>query len=831
MRNRKNLHTDGLPIRQVLLCLGLAAVLLSGAVALAQDAPETDATPAPTPTPEPTAIAAAEIPDQAAATGRLLRDAVKKIQSGEDLAATEGLFAQEKDHIDALEVETRRRLEIDGPASVLEETEKAWQRVKARLDGWLQELKGRGEAIGRVLARLETEQRAWELTSSAAPETDLPPEVYDLIDQTLGAVRSAIRDVRSHRDAILTLQSRITKTMGEVDEFLLVQQEEINRRRRDIIGLDSPPLWRAFTTPGVDGSPGEQVAAIWTRNVQSIRQYATEEQSSLLRHLLLLIGLTVVMFFLQSKARLWAQQDRSLVATVRVFDRPFSAALVISLILRDVLHPDAPQPWINFLGLVFLFALLRILPLLVTRALRPTAYILALLFFLLKAVEFAPDGNLPNRILLLLLATVAAGACLWLDRKMENDKPVVSEGWRRAIVLGTRVSFVAFAVGGFANIVGSVGFATLVIAGTLRAVFSAVVFWVAAVLLQAIVRVVMLTRFAKKVGIFRLHSDTVLSTTFRLIKVAAVLGWVATTLDGYKVLGVVGGALLKAADEPIALGDLSIVPGDILLFIVIVWLSLKLSQLFRFVLDTDIMPHMDLPRGVPGAITRLSHYVIVVVGVMIAASAAGLDFSRINLIVGALGVGIGFGLQNVVNNFVSGLILLFERPIRVDDKIQYGELFGVVEKIGMRASIVRTFQGAEVIVPNANLISAEVVNWTLSDERRRMDLSIGVAYGTDPQTVIDLLVEVGKGHADVLADPEPAALFLGFGESSLDFQFRAWTRDDFFRVSSELLVAFNRALANAGIEIPFPQRDLHLRSVDDGVAAALSGDGPKRRKS
>jgi potassium efflux system protein len=148
----------------------------------------------------------------------------------------------------------------------------------------------------------------------------------------------------------------------------------------------------------------------------------------------------------------------------------------------------------------------------------------------------------------------------------------------------------------------------------------------------------------------------------------------------------------------------------------------------------------------------------------------------------------------------------------------------------MRASIVRTFQGAEVIVPNANLISAEVINWTLSDERRRMELPVGVSYGTDPQMVIDLLVEVGEGHPDVLEDPAPAAFFLGFGDSSLDFQLRAWTRDDYVRVSSELLVLVNDALTGAGIEIPYPQRDLHLRSVDGGAADALSANSPEKRK-
>jgi len=127
------------------------------------------------------------------------------------------------------------------------------------------------------------------------------------------------------------------------------------------------------------------------------------------------------------------------------------------------------------------------------------------------------------------------------------------------------------------------------------------------------------------------------------------------------------------------------------------------------------------------------------------------------------------------------------------------------------------------------LISAEVINWTLSDERRRMDLPVGVAYGTDPQVVIDILVGVANDHSEVLSDPAPAALFLGFGDSSIDFQLRAWTRTNYVQVSSDLLVAMNAALAEAGIEIPFPQRDLHLRSVDGDAADRLSARVSKKR--
>jgi small-conductance mechanosensitive channel len=202
--------------------------------------------------------------------------------------------------------------------------------------------------------------------------------------------------------------------------------------------------------------------------------------------------------------------------------------------------------------------------------------------------------------------------------------------------------------------------------------------------------------------------------------------------------------------------------------------------------------------------------------------------SRIAFVIGALGVGIGIGLQDVVNNFVSGFILLFERPLQVGDTVEVGEILGDVRRIGLRSSTVRTWDGAEVVIPNSRFISQEFTNWTLSDRQRRIDIPVGVAYGSDPERVIEILLEVARAHPDILEEPEPTAIFETFGNSSLDFQLRGWTtRFDRWRLSrSELAVGINRALAEAGITIPFPQRDLHLKSVDPGVGEQLSPRQP-----
>ena len=207
------------------------------------------------------------------------------------------------------------------------------------------------------------------------------------------------------------------------------------------------------------------------------------------------------------------------------------------------------------------------------------------------------------------------------------------------------------------------------------------------------------------------------------------------------------------------------------------------------------------------------NYVVWGSGVLLSAAAAGLSATQLTVVFGALGVGIGFGLQNVVGNFVSGLILIFERPIKVGDRVQTTDHFGVVTGIGIRASTIRTFEGAEVVVPNADLVSKEFVNWTRTDMTRRVEIVVRVALGSEPETVLEILRNAAASHPKTLDEPAPTALMTGFGESSLDFRLLTWTRiDDFLDVASDLHVAVNNALKEAGIRIPFPQRDLYVHS-------------------
>jgi len=232
---------------------------------------------------------------------------------------------------------------------------------------------------------------------------------------------------------------------------------------------------------------------------------------------------------------------------------------------------------------------------------------------------------------------------------------------------------------------------------------------------------------------------------------------------------------------------------------------------------------MPLPRGVGNSISSLSYYGLVMVGLFVALAAAGFEVSQLAIVIGALGVGIGFGLQNVVNNFVSGLILMFERPIQPGDVVEITGTSGKVREIGMRATTITTFEGADVVVPNGTLLSEKLINWTLSDMDRRLDVNVGVAYSSDPKAVLELLMEVTKGTPGVATQPEPSILFVGFGASSLDFTIRAWTNEfgEWVAIRSNLAVRVHDALKAAGIVIPFPQQDVHLRTVSPAALQNL----------
>lgn len=256
------------------------------------------------------------------------------------------------------------------------------------------------------------------------------------------------------------------------------------------------------------------------------------------------------------------------------------------------------------------------------------------------------------------------------------------------------------------------------------------------------------------------------------------------------------------------------------------------AALFTTLLASRIIPKVYLDdkfggktmeRGVRRSIGRLIQYTIILIGVVAAVTIIGLDITRVTIILSAFGVGIGFGLQSIVSNFVSGLIMLFERPLREGDTIEVGNQYAQIKKIGLRSTTVQTFDEADITIPNADLINNQVTNWTLTNRQVRLTIPVGVAYGSDLALVQETLLICARENESVVKSPEPQVLFQGLGDSSLDFELRVWVVDADSRpqVRSKLYFEIDRRFRETGIEIPLPQRDLYLRTKNDTPLNAL----------
>jgi len=268
------------------------------------------------------------------------------------------------------------------------------------------------------------------------------------------------------------------------------------------------------------------------------------------------------------------------------------------------------------------------------------------------------------------------------------------------------------------------------------------------------------------------------------------------------------------------IGEFRIVPSKLLFSLLFFALIIISTGWIKRQLEHNWLPKTSMDRGGREAMVTIIGYIMFIIAALVALSVAGFDFGNIAIIAGALSVGIGFGLQNIVNNFVSGLILLFERPIRKGDWIQVGTTEGYVQDIRIRSTRILTFDRSDVIVPNSELISNQVINFMLGDIRGRAIVRIGVAYGSDTEKVRYILTQVAEEHELVVKDgtsPRPMVLFRGFGDSSLDFELRVHLYDVDRRLStiSDINFAIDKAFREGGIEIPFPQRDVHLKSMPD----------------
>ncbi len=266
--------------------------------------------------------------------------------------------------------------------------------------------------------------------------------------------------------------------------------------------------------------------------------------------------------------------------------------------------------------------------------------------------------------------------------------------------------------------------------------------------------------------------------------------------------------------ELFKLNNTSVTPSSLLMFALMVFAFFILSRILNRGILRRVLRRLQIDEGIQYTMTRISHYMTMIIGAIVAFQFVGINLSGLAVIFGLLSVGIGFGLQNVTSNFVAGLILLFERPIRIGDRITVGDTEGDVVAIRMRATTILSVRNISIIVPNSEFVSSKVINWSHGDPKIRLDISVGVSYDSDIDKVFKALLEVANEHPKVMKKPAPDVLLDAFGDSAWDMRLRVWLASPkrHYVIRSELNKAIVHKFRDYGIEIPFPQRDLHVRS-------------------
>jgi len=520
--------------------------------------------------------------------------------------------------------------------------------------------------------------------------------------------------------------------------------------------------------------------------------------------------------------------------SMRALSRPWAAWLLLVLIgavVYDIQGPIFRQQavmllaWIPVLALVQRRVLARV---------GPWAYFSAVFYLLNTLASMLLGDQLLYRGVLLtlnLLMLLTLGWRMLRARRGATDQADQADQANevdttpvRALTFLGWVACVVLLVSAGSNILGNISLATMLTGALLDSSYAALALYAGSTVLVALFQVLIprttLARFAGR------HSGSLIPLAARLARTLMVLAWLVYTLQSFRVYRPLSALLVTVLTHQVQLGQISISLGNIAAFAAAVWAAFWLARTIRLLLAEDLLPALALPRGVGDSISTLTYYSIVFLGLLAALAMAGFQVGQLAIVFGALGVGIGLGLQDVVKNFVAGLILMFERPIRIGDVVDVAGMSGKVRDIGMRATIITTFDGAEVVVPNGMLLADKLVNWTLHGSSRRISIDISTGYGVSPQQTIELLVGIARGIDGIALSPAPEAILTGLTPGALEFSVRAWTTPhaNWIEMRSELAVRIRDGLAEAGIQVPLPQREMHVRSVP-GAALPVAAPG------
>ncbi len=772
-------------------------------------------------------IAPADIPTRADADEKFVQSLQRRAQAAVKVQGFEQALTRQAAALQQLTELTQTGALSDLSVQRLETLERHWLLNERAVTQTRAELARTTSAMSEDAADLARRRAAWQAT---IVEPDLSPALIQRGKELIAQIERAQKQMAAPLATLLDLGRKGNALQTQLQNGLSEVSAQVADQDRRLVTMDAPPLWQVARDPG-----GADPMTTGLRRSLEIETALARDYDA--THARLRLGLAVLavlllplMFWLKRRANLLVAAGQLGDQAKLALARPWAAWLLLVAaiaVLYDVQGPHLRQQLVMLLAWIPVFGLLqrRILSIV-----GPWAYLSAVFYFLNVVVSLLVSNPAMFRFALLAITLLMLLPLAWHVRRArraaaDSDEPTQTKVWDLLRWLACAVLVAAAA----SNILGNVSLAAMLVSATLDSSYAALAMLAGSKVLLSLFQVLLAGPTMSRVA--ARYSASLVPSVVSLGRNLLVLGWLIFTLQAFRIYRPLSAFLLSVLTYEFKLGELTLSLGSLVAFAAATWAAFWLAKTIRQVLAEDVLPALSLPRGVGSSISSLSYYSVLFLGLLAALAAAGFHVGQLTIIFGALGVGIGIGLQDVVRNFVSGLILMFERPIQRGDTVEVAGMEGTVREIGLRATIVTTWDGADVVVPNGMLLADKLVNWTLNGTRRRVTMNVSTSFAASPQRTIDVLLAIARSVNGVALTPAPAVIMTGMAPGELLFNVRVWTTEfsDWINVRTELTMKIRDGLAEAGIEVPRPQRELIVRGLSPQAAQELgkaAGDAP-----
>ncbi len=673
--------------------------------------------------------------------------------------------------------------------------------------------------------RLKQHRKIWSDALDKAIKESYPKDVRNRLYSIIGRIDETDQAIIDELGKNFEIINRAFEEKRKIDQLISWFNSIESNYTRGLFNADGPPLWkldRHYLEMTREKMMFDHELEI---SKTDLRIFFEQNQEIVPVFLFLFIAFVFIFFHVRKKEKIYANKFESSETSIIIRKKPLSLAFLLSISLLSVITTPPPIIVSNIILLLIYITVLNIIRDIVSSRINYKLLLLGVMLLINPIFFFKSEIFIIGRIILLLEAAIVINMMVRIKANDVLDEIFNGKALRFAKMVPNLI-ILLFSIAVIANVLGNITLAKLLTYGSVRTLVIGISYYAAAITLQDLTNGLLRYPNISAINIVYDHKDLVIKRIKQTVSFLFVFFWLKGALQSFDAWNYVVAHFNMLMSYEVHFGSIVFQIGDVVLFIVTILVSWLLANLIEFVLNKELFKRVDLPRGVPGAISKTVYYIIIVLGFFLGVSQAGFELSQFSIILGALSVGIGFGLQNIISNFISGIILVYERPIQEGDKIEVGNMLGSVTSIGVRSSKIKTYDGSEVIVPNSNLISNELINWTLSDQKKRIKVSVGVAYGNNPRKVADILMRVASEYEKTLKYPKPMVLFTEFGDSSLNFLVMFWTTfDDGFTAGSEVAMNIYDALEEAGIEIPFPQRVVTFADKDNNRLRVDVDDG------